>query len=324
MTAQEIQKRNKKSEKLRVIQVDDENFYVESAEGKICYKVSITDHEISCACGDFAKGIKSDPKFRCKHILSVLQCNVKDIKNGDILEKKTPKLDPRFIKTIDGKDFALYSGLLDLAHQKGLLKIEVEAIQYPTKENEHLAICKAIAESKSGETFTDVGDASPMNCSSRVSKHIIRMASTRAKARCLRDLTNIGMTALEELDTADLGENGSLQPKSETRKVPAKKTNQKNDDPKPETSGKEASGSTKSKPKKEEKKDPATEFNQEDLKGVPKMSEAQRRAVYNLSRRRGISVEELEKMCQESYQTSLEELSSKNASVFIRQLQTAA
>ena len=72
------------------------------------------------------------------NILSVLQCNVKDIKNGDILEKKTPKLDSRFIKSIDGKDFALYSGLLDLAHQKGLLKIEVEAIQYPTKENEHL------------------------------------------------------------------------------------------------------------------------------------------------------------------------------------------
>ena len=56
----------------------------------------------------------------------------------------------------------------------------------------------------------------------------------------------------------------------------------------------------------------------------PRMSEAQKRAIYNLSRRRGISVEDLEKMALESYGSELETLTSKDASTFIRNLQQAA
>jgi len=54
------------------------------------------------------------------------------------------------------------------------------------------------------------------------------------------------------------------------------------------------------------------------------MSEAQKRAVFNLSRRRGISVEDLEAMVAEHYDSTLEDLSSKDASAFIRTLQQAA
>jgi len=54
------------------------------------------------------------------------------------------------------------------------------------------------------------------------------------------------------------------------------------------------------------------------------MSEAQKRAIYNLSRRRGISVEDLENVVMEDYGTQLENLSSTNASAFIRELQQAA
>jgi len=54
------------------------------------------------------------------------------------------------------------------------------------------------------------------------------------------------------------------------------------------------------------------------------MSEAQRRAIFNLSRRRGISVDEVECMVEESYGVSLDNLSSKDASSFIRNLQQAA
>jgi len=331
MTAQEIQKRNGKAQKLRVLKVDEETFYVESGEGKICYKVTISDKEIACACSDFTRGIKSDPKFRCKHIMSVLSCNVKEIEQAEILEKRSsPKLDPRFIITLNGKDYCQYAGLLDLAHQKGLLKIEVSPVQFPSKENGNFAICKAIAESSNGEIFTDVGDANESNCNSRVSKHLLRMASTRAKARALRDMTNIGMTCLEELDTADLGENGSIaQSKPETRKTPVRKANDKREDPKTQTPKKEApiqesTASTKTNAKKEEKTDPGNGSKQGNQNGTPGMSEAQRRAVYNLSRRRGISVGELDKMVQEAHQTTLENLSSKDASTFIRQLQTSS
>ncbi len=54
------------------------------------------------------------------------------------------------------------------------------------------------------------------------------------------------------------------------------------------------------------------------------MSEAQKRAIYNLSRRRGISVEELGKMSLDTYGVELENLNSKDASTFIRQMQQAA
>jgi hypothetical protein len=65
----------------------------------------------------------------------------------------------RFRNSIKGKDFVLYAGVLDLATQKGLLKLEVELLQFPAKENGNEAICRAVAESKTGEVFSDIGDA---------------------------------------------------------------------------------------------------------------------------------------------------------------------
>ena len=61
--------------------------------------------------------------------------------------------------------------------------------------------------SKSGESFTDIGDANPGNCSSKVVKHLLRLASTRAIARSLRTFTNIGITCLEELGDDIVGSN---------------------------------------------------------------------------------------------------------------------
>jgi hypothetical protein len=346
MTAQEIQKRNERSQKLRVIQVEEGSYFVESSEGKICYKVMIEDGEVSCTCGDFARNTRLDPNFRCKHIVSVQKCvSEGDMENGRLLERKKPKLDERFIITLEGKDFVTYPGLLDLGHQKGILKIEVEPLQIPTKDNEHFAVCKALVVSTNGETFTDIGDANPTNVNSRIAKHLLRMASTRAIARALRSFTNIGMTCLEELaDFSDAIGNPAPRPAVKPKKVPPKTIPQKEEKPasapKAQTEEKpkaQSGGNGNGKPKKKDPEPPKAkeqavkkEEPKPDVKEpanntvVPKMSDAQKRAVYNLSRRRGVSVEALETLAQEKYKTSLEELSAKDASEFIRQLQQAA
>lgn len=130
------------------------------------------------------------------------------------------KIDEKFIVNLKGKDFVLYEGLLDLAHQKGLISIDVELLQIPNESNGNTAIVEAIAKTEKA-TFSDIGDASPLSVNSMIKPHIIRMASTRAKARALRDLTNIGMTALEEIMEDDIPTdraNPKQQPKKQTNK----------------------------------------------------------------------------------------------------------
>lgn len=114
----------------------------------------------------------------------------------------------KFIINLQGKSFVTYEGLLDLAHQSGLKSLEVEIIQMPNSENNMTAICIATATTENS-TFRDIGDASPNSVNRALVPHLIRMASTRAKARVLRDLTNVGMTAIEELsdESSIIGEN---------------------------------------------------------------------------------------------------------------------
>ena len=338
MTAKEIQKRNAKAESLRVLQADDGSFYVESEKGKILYNVILDDEETSCTCGDFARNSKKDPDFRCKHMLSVMNAIPKqEVENARFCDASVPRLDDRFITNIKGKDFVVYAGVLDLATQMGLLKLGVELLQFPTKENGNEAICRAVAESKTGEWFSDIGDANPKNCSSKVVKHLIRMASTRAKGRALRDMCNIGIACLEELSDFDdvIGSSGA--PKKTSRKQAPANTTQPAGNPNPKAT--KAKTDTKKKPPARDKPEPKANAKQpkqsansktevkpdnQDKSTQPNMSEAQKRAIYNLSRRRGIAVEELEEMALDAYNCELEGLNSKDASTFIRNLQQAA
>ena len=69
------------------------------------------------------------------------------------------------------------------------------------------------------KSFTDIGDANPGNCSSKVVKHLLRLASTGAIARALRSFTNVGLTALEELeDLNDVIGNGGYKTKPKAQK----------------------------------------------------------------------------------------------------------
>jgi len=329
MTAKELQQRNEKAGNLRVLQTDDGQFYVESGEGKILYNVIVNDDGDTCTCGDFAKNIKRDPDFRCKHILAVFNAVPKhEVEGALFLEKQIPKLDERWIMQIEGKEFVKYPGLLDLGHQKGISSIEVDILQMPTKDNGNFAVCRATVMSKVGETFIDIGDANPGNCSSKVVKHLLRLASTRAIARALRSYTNVGMTALEELaDFNDvITEGGKHEDPAPKRKPkPAKKPAAKAPKKTPAASAKPKAKPSSVAPTVENQteKEPA---GQDAGKGnsSPRMSEAQKRAIYNLSRRRGISVEQLEQMTADAYGCDLGSLTSSDASSFIRQLQQAA
>ena len=154
------------------------------------------------------------------------------------------------------------------------------------------------------------------------------MASTRAKGRALRDMCNIGIACLEELsDLDDVMGNGSAKkttrkpatPKAKPAAAAKKVTVEKKPEPekvsKPvKTPKKVNSKDSKAKESKVSKQDQVT----------PSFSEAQKRAIYNLSRRRGISVESLDNLVMEDYGKTLDDLSSAEASDLIRSLQQAA
>jgi hypothetical protein len=101
----------------------------------------------------------------------------------------------RFLVAIHGKHFTLYSGLRFLAGQRGLLSIAVEPITITPE----FAVFKATARFKDGSTWTEIGDATPKNCSKQIAPAFIRMAATRAKARCLREALGIETVSVEEL-----------------------------------------------------------------------------------------------------------------------------
>jgi len=103
-----------------------------------------------------------------------------------------------FIKNLQGKDFVLFPGLLDLAHEKGLESINTLLLQFPNESNGWSAIVQAVVIINS-KSWSAIGDASPMNVGKNIAPHNIRMAETRAIARCLRFALNIGATSLEEL-----------------------------------------------------------------------------------------------------------------------------
>lgn len=340
MTTDQAIKRSEKSQNLKVFHVENTNiFYVLSDQGKIAYCVCYeSETEYLCNCADFARGYKNDNTFKCKHVLAVMNSITEgNSENVHYLERWRPKLDDNFIKKIDDKDFVLYSGLLDVAHQKNLCSVDVELIQFPSEENKNTAICKATVKTIDGKIFSDIGDANPNNCNSKVARHLIRMASTRSKARAFRDMDNIGMTALEEL-----GDFNEVIGADENRKAPIPKNNvrkfqkqvkpvinndNKEDGQKVETAPVNETGAKEEEP---EAKAPKTNKGNgngngnEKSKALPLMSEAQKSALYNLSRRRGLSLDEIEKRSQEKYGLPVEELTSENAGEFIRYLQQAS
>ena len=90
-----------------------------------------------------------------------------------------------FMITRHGKQYVLFAGLLDEAHNRGLKGIDTELLQVPDDSNGRVAVVKATVELEDGRRFSGIGDASPDNVGRNIVPHLLRMAETRPKpGRC--------------------------------------------------------------------------------------------------------------------------------------------
>lgn len=223
-----------------------------------------------------------------------------------------PALDERHITHIQGREFVVYQGVLDMAHRIGLRELRVETLQLPSEDNAYTAICLATAVSQSGETFADVGDANPKNVSRKIAPHILRMASTRAKARALRDLCNIGITCLEELSEDNSGDAFD----SNERQSPRRNGNRTHS-----TSNRNGENRVRS-DGNASTEPPANNASENNTRTGHCITDAQRKAVLNLARRRNMGDGELAEMVREYYGSELDSLTVSDASDLIQTLQS--
>jgi hypothetical protein len=108
-----------------------------------------------------------------------------------------------FVVSLKGKEYPLFAGVLDAATKAGLRSLRTTVLQVPAPDNGNMAVVMARAEFEDGRVFEDVGDCSPANTSPQLASASLRLASTRAKGRVLRDAINVGQTMFEELPDLD-------------------------------------------------------------------------------------------------------------------------
>jgi hypothetical protein len=166
----------------------------------------------ACDCRDFEKA----PENFCKHRLAFgIYKRASDLAKQRLeAQNESPRPEPvfpespvetpatttipsQFIVELHGKQFVTFSGLLTLAHERGLVSLKADFITVTAE----IALAHAVATFADGRTFEESADATPGNVNAKIRPHFPRMALTRSKARCLRDALNISMVAIEELET---------------------------------------------------------------------------------------------------------------------------
>ena len=224
------------------------------------------------------------------------------------------KADQQLVRTVDvhdragnvvgSKEVVLYAGLLNQAHEEGLLRVRTSILQIPTEENGRLAIIKAEVETAKG-LFEAVGDACPENVDEFLAPHLIRVAETRAKARALRDAVNVGVVSYEELDGVSLDRDSSP---GSGAPIPARS-------PRPTRSGNGAA-----RPRSNGQSRPPRSSN-----GNEPMSEAQRRYLFRILAGQGYQREAAEERLKDLFEvTALTEISKVAATKMIDELLNAA
>ena len=115
-------------------------------------------------------------------------------------------VDREFIVNLKGKQFPTYPGVLKAAMKAGLVELSSKVVQFPSAENGHTAVVEAMAVFSGPDgrdrIFSEVGDCDGSNCTPHIAPHKIRMASTRARGRCLRDALGLGIALAEEMTDA--------------------------------------------------------------------------------------------------------------------------
>jgi len=106
-----------------------------------------------------------------------------------------PPVPPQHVVMIQGRPFVKFAGLLQMAHERGLVSLTAEW----TYNDGELSLAQAIAVFQDGRRFEEAGDATPANTNRKVAVHFRRVALTRAKARALRDALGVELVAVDEL-----------------------------------------------------------------------------------------------------------------------------
>jgi hypothetical protein len=168
----------------------------------------------ACTCKDFAKA----PHHFCKHRLGaaiarraqeLVRVKLNGANNGQVAAAPDPApaqaeaphgtpqgIPPQHVVLIQGKPFVRFAGLLQMAHDRGL--VALTAVW--TFNDAELSLAHAVATFQDGRRFEESGDASPANVTRLVAVHFRRrVALTRAKARVLRDALGVDLVAVEEL-----------------------------------------------------------------------------------------------------------------------------
>jgi hypothetical protein len=224
------------------------------------------------------------------------------------------KADQQLVRTVDvhdrvgnvvgSKDVVLYAGLLNQAHEEGLLKVCTSILQIPTEENGRLAIVKAEVQTAKG-LFEAVGDACPENVDEFLVPHLIRVAETRAKARALRDAVNVGVVSFEELDGVSLNRDSSPGLGAPTPARSPRHTRIGNGAARPRSNG-------QSRPPRSSN-------------GNEPMSEAQRRYLFRIMSGQGYQKEAAEERLKDIFEVSdLVEITKVAATKMIDELLNAA
>jgi len=181
------------------------------SNGQTIYRI-VNGH---CDCADYPKAYEGWCKHRLAHAIAKRAYPLAKAKlDAAHAERLTLDLDPtvlaqpvttaqsvppQHVVHIQGKPFAKFAGLLQMAHERGLVSLTAAW----TYNDGELSLAHAVATFQDGRSFEESGDATPENVTRKVAPHFRRVALTRVKARVLRDALGVDLVAVEELSDSE-------------------------------------------------------------------------------------------------------------------------